>query len=167
MKNTRFSWTYVSLRNETKRGGNERKEWERKNIEDNMALRRLKGNLLRTSTGACMVTNALRYPASQAQIRASRGSQLFLVTLRRCKNAAVPVRIVSRKKCIKGEGAAMSLCRSYFCAMPVRVRWLRPCLHPGPQTTLGKPVFPPRPKTRSQDLAVFKSSIQHLPLRTI
>jgi hypothetical protein len=38
-----------------------------------MTLRRFRGHALRTSTGACMVTNALRSPASKAQIRAARG----------------------------------------------------------------------------------------------
>ena len=43
-----------------------------------MTLRRVRGNALRTSTGACMVTDALRSPASKAQIRAARTRCLCL-----------------------------------------------------------------------------------------
>lgn len=78
-----------------------------------MTLRRFRGNALRTSTGACMVTNALRSPASKAQIRAARPCCLCLgeaETVREeCRGAGEDR---EREICNRVEGAPMSLCRS-------------------------------------------------------
>lgn len=108
-----------------------------------MTLRRFKGNALRTSTGACMVTNALRSPASKAQIRAARACCFCLgdaeTAREECRGAGEDR---ERKKMQQSGGSSdVPVSKLIFCAMSVLVRWLRPWVHPGPQTTLASHSF--------------------------